>query len=47
MKRFTTMKNLLLFLFTSALTFTSAAQNPWELGGEYMKPIGKAIKAIL
>lgn len=39
------MKNLLLFLFSSALALTSAAQNPWELGGHYMIPIGKGYKS--
>jgi hypothetical protein len=39
------MKNLFLFLFSSVLTLTSAAQNPWELGGEYMMPIGKGYKS--
>ena len=39
------MKNLLLFLLISALTLTSAAQKPWELGPEYMMPIGKGYKS--
>src|SRR5215204_2152532 len=39
------MKNLLLFLLSSVLTLTATAQNPWELGAEYMKPIGKSYKS--
>src|SRR5215203_5527340 len=39
------MENLFLFLLTSVLTLPSAAQNPWELGGEYMMPIGKGYKS--
>ena len=39
------MKNLLLFLLTSGLTLSSAAQNPWELGADYMKPMGKGYKS--
>ena len=39
------MKNLFLFLLISALALTSAAQNPWELGPEYMMPIGKGYKS--
>ncbi|HEX3168498.1 MAG TPA: hypothetical protein VHQ93_19655 [Chitinophagaceae bacterium] len=39
------MKNLFLFLLGSTLALTSAAQNPWELGGEYMMPIGKGYKS--
>ena len=39
------MKNLFLFLVISAVTLTSSAQNPWELGGEYMMPIGKGYKS--
>ena len=44
-KRFTTMKNLLLFLLISALSLTSAGQNPWELGAEYMRPMGRGYKS--
>ena len=44
-KRFTTMKNLFLFLLVSALTLSSAAQNPWELGAEYMRPMGRGYKS--
>ena len=39
------MKNLFLFLLISALALTSAAQNPSELGAEYMMPIGKGYKS--
>jgi hypothetical protein len=39
------MKNLLLFVLFFALTLISKAQNPWELGGEYMMPIGKGYKS--
>ena len=39
------MKNLLLIFLTSVLTLTAAAQKPWELGAEYMKPIGKGYKS--
>ena len=37
----------LLILIFSVLFFTikSPAQKPWELGGEYMKPIGKGYKS--
>jgi hypothetical protein len=38
------MKNLFLSVLISALTLSSAAQNPWELGGEYMMPIGKGLQ---
>ena len=39
------MKNLFLLLLISAITLTSSAQNPWELGGEYMRPMGKGYKS--
>jgi len=39
------MKNLFLLLLIFALTLTSAAQNPSELGAEYMKPMGKGYKS--
>jgi len=39
------MKNLFLFLLISTLSLTSAAQNPSELGAEYMMPIGKGYKS--
>jgi hypothetical protein len=37
------MKNLFLFLLIFALALTSAAQN--ELGGEYLRPMGKGYKS--
>ena len=39
------MKNLCLVFSILILTFTCSAQNPWELGGEYMMPIGKGYKS--
>ncbi|TMI98150.1 MAG: hypothetical protein E6H08_00710 [Bacteroidetes bacterium] len=39
------MKNLFLFPLIFTLTLTSAAQHPWELGPEYMMPIGKGYKS--
>ena len=39
------MKNLLLFVLASILTLTSLSQNPWELGAEYMRPMGKGYKS--
>ncbi|HET9747504.1 MAG TPA: hypothetical protein VFP97_17430, partial [Chitinophagaceae bacterium] len=39
------MKSLLLVTLTSTLTVCSLAQNPWELGAEYLKPIGKGYKS--
>jgi len=39
------MKNLFLFLLISALSLTSVAQNPSELGADYMMPIGKGYKS--
>lgn len=38
MKRLLTLALILFFI-------SSYAQNPWELGGEYMKPIGKGYKS--
>jgi len=39
------MKRLILLFSIYILTLTSSAQKPWELGGEYMKPIGKGYKS--
>ncbi len=39
------MKNLLILTFTLVLASTSYSQNPWELGVDYMKPIGKGYKS--
>jgi len=39
------MKNLLLLLLLSILALTSTAQNPWELGGEFSRPMGKGYKS--
>jgi hypothetical protein len=39
------MKNLFLLTSFLILTLTSSAQNPWELGAEYNKPIGKGYKS--
>ncbi|HET6767281.1 MAG TPA: hypothetical protein VFH08_07780 [Chitinophagaceae bacterium] len=39
------MKNLVLSALVSALCLAASAQNPWELGAEYMKPIGKGYKS--
>lgn len=38
------MKSLILVSIISILTLTISAQNPWELGAEYSKPIGKGYK---
>jgi hypothetical protein len=34
-------KQILLIVFFSALTIAGYSQNPWELGAEYMRSIGK------
>ena len=39
------MKNLILLTSILILTFITSAQNPWELGAEYSKPIGKGYKS--
>jgi hypothetical protein len=40
------LKNLFLTsTLTLTLTFPCTAQNPWELGGEYMRPMGKGYKS--
>ena len=39
------MKNLVLFLVFIAFILPGYAQNPWELGAEYMMPIGKGYKS--
>jgi hypothetical protein len=39
------MKSLILLTSTLTLAFISPAQNPWELGAEYSKPIGKGYKS--
>ena len=39
------MKNLSFLILLSILSISSNAQNPWELGAEYMKPIGKGYKS--
>jgi hypothetical protein len=38
-------KLILFFLGYIAFTFTCFAQNPWELGAEYMRPMGKGYKS--
>ena len=39
------MKSLLLLTSTLTLALITSAQNPWELGVEYAKPIGKGYKS--
>ena len=39
------MKNLLFLTLTLALALASFSQNPWELGVDYMKPMGKGYKS--
>jgi hypothetical protein len=39
------MKHLILFSSFLFFAIITNAQNPWELGGEYMKPIGKGYKS--
>jgi len=39
------MKTISLLLLSFVLTLNSIAQNPWELGGEYMIPIGKGYRS--
>ena len=39
------MKSLILLTSTLTLTLCLSAQNPWELGAEYSKPIGKGYKS--
>lgn len=39
------MKRISLFTTALCLYLLSTAQHPWELGGEYMKPIGKGYKS--
>ena len=39
------MKNLSLLISILLLTLVSSAQNPWELGADYSKPIGKGYKS--
>ena len=39
------MKNLFLLASTFILTFACSAQKPWELGAEYMRPMGKGYKS--
>ena len=39
------MKNLVLLTSILILTLNSSAQNPWELGADYSKPIGKGYKS--
>jgi len=36
---------LIPILMLSSVTIQCRAQNPWELGGEYMRPIGKGYKS--
>jgi len=39
------MKNLVLLISTLILTLISSAQDPWELGVDYMKTFGKGYKS--
>jgi len=39
------MKNLVLCISALLLTLAVKAQNPWELGAEYMRPMGKGYKS--
>src|SRR4026209_1517796 len=39
------MKSLILLVSILTLTLISRSQNPWELGAEYSKPIGKGYKS--
>lgn len=39
------MKNLAFLVLISILSISSIAQKPWELGAEYMRPMGKGYKS--
>ena len=39
------MKNRLSFVLLTILSISSNAQNPWELGAEYLRPMGKGYKS--
>ena len=45
MKRFSNMKRHLLISFILSIALISNAQNPWEVGLDYLRPMGKGYKS--